>query len=1257
MYRQKLLVKLGKLIPGINDRLVMAYSVEAYFSKGIYYPDFGRKSVDQLLAKMPDFSLGPVVARNILRRKAEMLVDQIAKFKELDLEILTKLIEEQPYNFENVFNHLDHFKDLNQTIAIQLLKAFHWDLVEKNFKKFNLRFDTELGLALIEISWTGGVKYVLEKEKDFDLKNNPELLAALYQKNGFRPEIGKSDKNEKLYGIIRDCLRCGGFETADYLIEKFGVDIKESNFLHFALRVAFSDCVGDNNCGLERADQIIKRFELDERFASKIINDVIISKTQRNEIGRVKGIINHYKIDKKKIAQMAKDQVEHQGNLNTSLRLLEAGDMSHREVFDRNFIKKYFFTKAYAHSKEKVEELMEMFGLDPLELFKEASKDRSSGYALGRMSDVLVKMRVNFPEIEKQYQKYLAEKRSVVDDESATANDRAQAVDALVQLVAAGDQSINKELIEVVLHYAKASKKDLFNTSTGMEQVGEAAFIALSRLDNADSNHAVFRLALNANLPHLLRRKALQHASAKYISAGFLGDNGASMIGDWLNNFESLPANFDDFSFIERINSIPSAVWRKKSLDVAVKSMRGFIYKKESVDDVWREEYGHIPQNVFLQIHQFVGGDKVLLKKFDGLYPAISDSESICNNLLGAIVMGLELSDKAQAVFKERLAGMDFSTKADALLLSHVLRWLKFVESMKKLAPSLDLDNMDILLPPVSNLEALDNALNKLTVNKLQEILPHPDLTADKFNKILENWDENIEPITTYLGRFPILREYVAEILVHTDTPERWQDWRYDRKQPIVAEQIGHLSAKQAEVWKTNQFDEISGVVLSEGAVNKSDHIRGLLTEAVATHHHIYNPEMGQTEHERVQTVLEKVFGDITLNPDIFPERIKTESEMVIADMKQIDVLLQFNQLSKLNQTLGKFFTGGGNLQFNTKTENALNFIVGFLPKDLGKQLAKNYKEGKEQKHSMATQEILTEEMRAALTVVEQRIKEEADGLVKESDIFERFSLAKDKLANPGPLYQLRNELKVILDLLRLSNLNAGLIASNRIVEKRREKESGEKITTVLENLQKYFKNSPLLQDLQNIEFSIRESQPTTGERRLAMIFTDDSQILWQCGKFPIGNGSCQNYESGSHAERLMGYVGDANCKVAYMLDLNKLPLELKATIEEQGFEAIKGQLTSKQILDISIARVIVKVAKDNAGKPVLLLEPTYTVVNKDDKTMDRLFESFIRNTTAKPMEVKMASGGGMETIMVGNSRSPQGQYEDTALSSVRFIE
>jgi len=290
-----------------------------------------------------------------------------------------------------------------------------------------------------------------------------------------------------------------------------------------------------------------------------------------------------------------------------------------------------------------------------------------------------------------------------------------------------------------------------------------------------------------------------------------------------------------------------------------------------------------------------------------------------------------------------------------------------------------------------------------------------------------------------------------------------------------------------------------------------------------------------------------------------------------------------------------------------------------------------------------------------SFTEAQTLITKEIENISKSPE-FERFNLDTNS-NNLSSFYAKQEELKALISILHLSNLSDEQIVHDRLIKEKVQRK-GSKISDTLISLKKYFKDGPFFQDLINIEEKLKEIGKTSQKRRLAMILTDNPQTLWQVGKYPIGCGSCQNYDGGSHANQLMGYVGDANCKAVYVFDLNQLPTELREKLEKDGFEAIKDKLLANDILKSSIARSMIKIAKDEVtGKPVIVMEPTYSRVNKRDKNMDTFFDIFLDISVANSMKVKKVRSSGNVSVRVGNSRSPEGQYEDLNLSSMHYVD
>lgn len=266
---------------------------------------------------------------------------------------------------------------------------------------------------------------------------------------------------------------------------------------------------------------------------------------------------------------------------------------------------------------------------------------------------------------------------------------------------------------------------------------------------------------------------------------------------------------------------------------------------------------------------------------------------------------------------------------------------------------------------------------------------------------------------------------------------------------------------------------------------------------------------------------------------------------------------------------------------------------------------------------------------------------------ISQNDFFSRYGL-DPKQKNIKPLRDKHAELKATIDLLQLMNINSSLIAKNQISEHTNKK--GETISSVINSLKKFFQdNQTFLQDLDNIQTAVTHKEDIGTNRHLAMIITDNPQMLFQVGKYPTGCGSCQNYEgSPDWNKALAGYVADAHIKVAFLIDLNKLPPDIRQGIKTSGFEQMKDFIPTQNLLEASIGRSILKIVKLNSGT-ALFIEPTYTQMNKDDFSMNIYVDLFAKLMVSNPMNIALVRGAGEEIVTVPASRNPNGQYEDAA--------
>ncbi len=868
----------------------------------------------------------------------------------------------------------------------------------------------------------------------------------------------------------------------------------------------------------------------------------------------------------------------------------------------------------------------------------------------------------------------LQSQKETANDQDKPFPERQKAFNILAGLAENGETSITEDFSNIIRQRSK--QKMAPESKWGLDSIQESAFYTLIRLDNPNSNEALFSLLDNENVSTTVKYEVLKKLTRE--DRGFLDKKTKQTLKDWLYTKSPKELDWQDLKFIKAIlNNIHSTELRNKSKKQIHGAMEHFVQNKESINQEWQEKYNNIPENIFLQLWQLAQGDEGLLNKFQILYTTIRKESTTKDNLLYGIVQSLETDPEVLNLLVNKLKEVDFGSKQDAETLSDLFRKVVFLNNIDKIGSryehqdddnyyddedeyyekgeqeseiKIDADIEKIFTKETKSLEELTNLLQEVATKKFQEILPHKDITAEKIEKIQEKWGD-LEPIFTYVGRYPDLKKYIAEMAVNFDSDENWKNWRYDLNNTTVEKQIGYLSEEQLQIWQGEYFAELGDIVVAEGGLDKSQKIKNLLREAITTDKHIFNPEMGQKKNEFIQKTLEGFYAKIEADSGKKDEIMKEEIDNITKDTDQIDAVINLNNTAKIEQILGKFFPEGQDITPSAKIKNNIGFLNNFLPKELKQSLVENYRQAESDNEIISVEKIIAPEMRQALNKAIQEIQEKSKNLDK-FDIWDKHDLDKNNLKNLGQFYQKRQELQATIDLLKLNNLSNRLIVTNKIEDKQGKK-GGQTLLSTLESLQKYFKDSPLLQDLKNIEFSLKEKQETMGKKRLAMIFTDNPQMLWQAGKYPLGCGSCMHYAEGSYASNLMGYVSDANCKVAYLVDLNKLSQEWQDKLDEQGFDAVKDNIPAQKLLSTSLGRTIVKMTQE---KPIVLLEPTYTVEYKGDTSMDKYFNMFIDLMVTEPMNAKMARGGGKESVKVGRSRNPQGQYEDLNLSSIKFI-
>lgn len=857
------------------------------------------------------------------------------------------------------------------------------------------------------------------------------------------------------------------------------------------------------------------------------------------------------------------------------------------------------------------------------------------------------------------------------------------ALSDLAGLAQNGDYSVAKEFIDIIS--SRASQTDQINTKTGLAPTQEAAFAILYRLDNPETNNALLSLLTNETIPLAVKRSTLTKLTKE--NSSFLDEHSLTYLRNWLHSQELEKLNWNDLSFLGDIENISASESRKIAKFYAAEVIAGFGLIQESCYEVWKQQYPDIPQNTFLQLCKFLQGNSRdsewesyrgdVMEKFQILYKSLRREGSKRDMLLSAVASSHNINPELLDLIIQKLSDINFEKKEDADKITKILKLTAFLDSVdriisygyneneydneehendqqenlganqKKLSPEL----ANFFSQNTKTLEELKILLESAVSNKIKEVLPNEEITAERIEGVVNQW-RDIEPIFTYLKRHPNLKTYIAEMFANFDSKENWKAWRYNLKDSTVKKQVGHLSSEQLEIWQNNHVAEVGDFEIQEGSSSKPEQIKRILIDAIVRDRHINNEQAEGIRLPFAQRILAKALLGLDENIEQGQKNLVEATKQVNDLASKLDVLILSANSLRVEQTLNNIIPPDKNITASSKIENSLKALKPFLSTEVFEAMLKTYKDIPE-KTNVSSNILISPDTRKSLAVKLRDIKQQADEISK-STIWQELELSPLVIPEISIIYQKRAELKAILEILRLTDLSPRQIALNILTEGRK-KEEGSSITSTIDNLKKVFKDCAFMQDLKNVEYILKEQTQFIGKRRLAMVLSDNPSFLWQAGKYPIGNGSCQHYAEGSMSQSLMGYVGDAHIKVSYLFDINSLSENLKTKIKDGvPIGEIVDQATPPEILQAVVARSMVKVGKDEQNRPSIFMEPTYSVINKGDISMDRYFNLFTDLFVAEPMKSKLFRGSGSEKLNIPPSRNPEGQYEDGAVENAQ---
>lgn len=820
--------------------------------------------------------------------------------------------------------------------------------------------------------------------------------------------------------------------------------------------------------------------------------------------------------------------------------------------------------------------------------------------------------------------------------------------ETLGRFIKAGDTELSSYCLGLVRNKIK-------NIPTEGEDVGALGLsslqeLALRTLLNSGDNLAineVYSLIINGNLLPRVKFYILKKVLVN--DSGHLTENYSNYISDELANLKD-KFNWKNLRFMSAIRLIPSLDVKAKIIDLSDRAFENENFDLSLLDN----KFSNIPDESMLAIYNIVGGDENNLHKINILYSKMNtlQKSSFLFDIANLQVVPQNIRDYVFSLIPK----ISEIKIIDIDGFDQLVRKIIFLYQMKDRL-TLDGGELQNIIVSLQEIEQLNESLGQIISNEMKKLLPHHKINGKLIIDLIETWG-TIDPILVYANKmhdYFDMKKYLAEIVANM-SGSNWKMWRYDTQRKNVNMQIKSLDKKQLSYWQDDIFVETNDILMLSTPSDKPQQIANWLAAAAKEGH---LDEVGaNSKYSAIQRTFSNIIEESEVNMEKKQEFVNSKILELKDDMSLFDILILSNDIKKLEGIVLQF-TSNSNITINSKLKNSISFLVRFLSKEDQEEVLKNYKQidenselvEKDGQKKVSPSKILSNNHLLSIKKVISDINNKKEELMK-SDKLVKYGFYSDADIDLKKLFSKRNEIKVIYDLCRLSVVDIKNIVFNTM-EKNVGKESGEEMSVVIKNLLNYFKDCPsFIQDLENIKLLIEKNDSviSSKKRRLAFMITDDPQVLMQIGKYPIGCGSCQNYEGSPELNRsLLGYVGDAHTKASYLIDLNKLPEVYCNQIEQDGFEAVKNKIPKQVLLEASLARSVLKFVNIKDVGPAIFVEPIYTSLNKADNSQDNLFEQTILYSLAKPMGISIVRGEGKEIALVPASANPQGQYEDCA--------
>lgn len=840
----------------------------------------------------------------------------------------------------------------------------------------------------------------------------------------------------------------------------------------------------------------------------------------------------------------------------------------------------------------------------------------------------------------------------------------------LAQLAENGeDLSIASDLIDVVRKDASRVKREKGEEKQLLSPEAIVVLRELFQLDNADARKAVAELLANQGVDPRLKKVCLRNL---FHRDHFFPLND-EVRGDLRRPSNEIP--WEDYGMFYRVDSIASKTVRERIRTYSFRSAAG-IRREQSVSALRREVAPELPAEFFLPLHAMTRGDREELAAWNGLIGSIK-SQRHRDGILYSLSTLLNADHSLTSAITKKIISAPQMTKEHALLADRLLKKLHFLRVLDQRrrdtqgydAPESTAEKM---LTEAKAPSLLESSIDQALVGGLYEMTGRGDLSADKLQTLFRAW-EDPEPVLLFTaelsryagsysggkGQHAETLALMGEMLAHMDPPElkEWKGWRYGSEDPVAAEQMKGLSPEAKEAYAEDDFVDLGEVLVGLLPTDKPRRI-----QEEVFHLFMHQPEEGREMPRflRHAPKTREALATGTLS-DKEPA-IREDMGAAASLMRRIDRWMTLQDdllvLERLPRQLLHW------QQLETKKREAL-VALGYRgdeeTQEINEEVVRLQKNNEKEKAAhLATLKPTTVPDRVNDFLNRHhlptnaspedlakvwRSAEEAFASERETPEFrlleERFS--KDTAPSRREFQLAQQELRAAETFLRLTLLTPQLIAFNRLVPGKKKLTLRKSLQTLKDHVKD---DAETMGALSRIEGILLEEHHGVGKDHLAVIFTDHPLALLTVGSYPTGAESCQRYTNGDPA--LGSYLADASTKMLMLVDLDKLPEEIKQEFEHASSEEEKLRIFHSHpnaLLEAMVARRLTKVVRDvTTGLPQVFLEPVYTSLDRD--SMTRLLNAYAVTRLHPRTGLAVVRGGGSDEVEVAASRNGI-QYED----------